>query len=145
MITVTEITHRNTHLLANPALDVFDYAIDAAHLTRFLAQSNHFIAVGQSDGVVVAQVRAIAQYHPDAPPVLYIENLGVTPAFQRQGLASRLIDAALAWGRGQGCAEAWVATELDNLPALGLYRRFASAPMQPVAYCQLNIDPIGEK
>ena len=97
------------------------------------------MAVAMDAGICIAQIRAMVQHQPDAPPVLYIDNLGVTPAHQRKGLARALIDAALTWGRAQGCDGAWVATELDNHPALALYRAFESEAMTQVAYCQLRL------
>ncbi len=32
-----------------------------------------------------------------------------------------MLDEMFALGKSLGCAEAWVGTELDNLPARGLY------------------------
>jgi ribosomal protein S18 acetylase RimI-like enzyme len=54
---------------------------------------------------------------------LYIDEVGVTPACQRRGIAQRLIEAAFDFGRAAGCGEAWVGTELDNAPARFLYRK----------------------
>lgn len=139
MITITQITPSNTHLLALPAPDVFDHAIDSDRLAAFLAQGNHFLAVAVEGGQVAAQIRAMVQHQPDAPPVLYIDNLGVAEAYQRQGIARRLVERALAWGAGMGCDAAWVATELDNHPALALYRAYETEMMEPVAYCQLRL------
>jgi aminoglycoside 6'-N-acetyltransferase I len=45
----------------------------------------------------------------------------VTPAFKRQGIARRLLDAMLALGRELGCREGWVGTEPDNDAARALY------------------------
>lgn len=137
MIQITQITPDTTHLLARPAPDVFDHAIDPARLAAFAAAQGHFMAVAMDGGLAVGQIRAMVQHQPDAPPVLYIDNLGVAEAYQRQGIARRLVEHALAWGAAQGCDAAWVATELDNHPALALYQRYESEGMQAVAYCQL--------
>ncbi|WP_246679492.1 GNAT family N-acetyltransferase [Mesorhizobium sp. B2-3-5] len=60
--------------------------------------------------------------HPsDKPAELYIGEVGVSPAFQRQGIARKMLDAVFAIGRENGCAEAWVGTEPDNLPARALH------------------------
>jgi aminoglycoside 6'-N-acetyltransferase I len=53
---------------------------------------------------------------------LWIDEVGVTPAFQRQGIATALMQAMLEIARGQKCRAAWVATEGDNKPARRLYR-----------------------
>jgi len=73
--------------------------------------------------------------HPDRRPTeLYIDELAVDPAYQRRGLARRMLDEAFALGRQLGCEEAWVGTEPDNLPARGLYETRAdlAEPAQSV-------------
>ena len=52
---------------------------------------------------------------------LYIDEVGVAPAFQRRGVGRALVERMLDIGRELGCGEAWVGTEPDNLPARGLY------------------------
>jgi len=73
---------------------------------------------------VVGQAAAVVIRHPDTVTSLYIDNLGVTPALHRQGIASRLIAALFAVGKAEGCGEAWVGTEVDNRPAQGIYEKF---------------------
>jgi aminoglycoside 6'-N-acetyltransferase I len=72
-------------------------------------------------GEVVAQVAAVIHRHPDKPTELYIDEVGVTPALQRQGIARRMLDEMFALGKALGCEEAWVGTEAGNGPARGLY------------------------
>lgn len=134
---IERITADNTGLLEQVLPHVFDDPSDPDRLAAFLAQGNHFLAVAVEGGQVAAQIRAMVQHQPDAPPVLYIDNLGVAEAYQRQGIGRRLVERALAWGAGMGCDAAWVATELDNHPALALYRAYETEMMEPVAYCQL--------
>jgi aminoglycoside 6'-N-acetyltransferase I len=109
-------------LLTRVAGDVFDEAIDPVRLSAFLAEPRHLMVLAiADDGLVVGQARAIIHLSPDEPDGLYIDNMGVDPAFQRRGLGGRLLDELLAWGRERGCAFAWLATETDNLPARALY------------------------
>ena len=109
-------------LLANVAEDVFDEAIHPERLTRFLAEPRHLMVLAiAEDGLVVGQARGIIHLSPDEPDGLYIDNMGVDPAFQRRGIGGRLLDELLAWGRERGCAFAWLATETDNAPARALY------------------------
>jgi aminoglycoside 6'-N-acetyltransferase I len=143
MVILAQITPANTHLLARPAPDVFDEAIDPARLAAFAAAPGHFMAVAVDSDVTVGQIRAMVQHQPDAPPVLYIDNLAVTEAYQSRGIGRRLVQSALAWGADMGCDAAWVATELDNYAALALYSAFESEPMERVAYCQLRLGPLG--
>ena len=57
-------------------------------------------------GEVVAQVAAVIHRHPDKPTELYIDEVGVTPALQRQGIARAMLEQMLALGKALGCAEA---------------------------------------
>jgi ribosomal protein S18 acetylase RimI-like enzyme len=113
------------------APDVFDHAVDRATLAHYLGTPGHHLIVALANGEIVGQLAAVVHRHPDLRPTeLYIDEVGVTPARQRQGIAARLLEAAFALGRELGCVEAWVGTEPDNLPAKALYER-RSLPVEP--------------
>ncbi len=63
----------------------------------------------------------IAYVHPDKPLSLFINEVGVSPRYQRQGIARRLTDRLLDHAKALGCKEAWVATEESNRAARALY------------------------
>ena len=109
-------------LLQRVAEDVFDAPIDRARLAAYLAEPGHLMVVAVSGGEVIGQARGMVHRQPDQPTELYIDNLGVTPARRRQGVATRMLDELIAWGRSLGCEEAWVGTEVDNEPARTLYK-----------------------
>ena len=103
------------------AADVFDEPIDARRLAAYLAEPGHHMLVALHAGEVVAQVAAVIHRHPDKPTELYIDEVGVTPALQRQGIARRMVAEMFALGKALGCEEAWVGTESDNHAARALY------------------------
>lgn len=109
-------------VLERVAEDVFDDDIDPARVAAYLAEPGHLMVLAVSGGEVVGQARGIVHRHPDLPTELYIDNLGVTPARKREGIATRLLGELVKWGREKGCEEAWVGTEPDNEPARALYR-----------------------
>lgn len=111
----------DARLLDRVAEDVFDDDIDPRHLAAYLAEPRHMMILALSGGEVVGQTRGIVHFSPDQPPELYIDNMGVTPSRQREGIAGRMLDELLAWGREHGCESAWLGTELDNVAARGLY------------------------
>jgi aminoglycoside 6'-N-acetyltransferase I len=121
-------------LLACVADDVFDAAIDPARLSAYLAEPGHLLVVALADGEVVGQARGVVHRQPDTATELYIDNLGVTPARRREGLATRMLDELLDWGRDLGCEAAWVATETDNDAARALYERRGSEAETFVMY-----------
>lgn len=108
-------------LVMRVAEDVFDEPVRPDRLSAYLRQSGHFMVVARADGVVVGQCAAVIHRHPDKVSELYIDEVGVSPAFQRQGIARKMLDAMFSIGRENGCEEAWVGTEPDNLPARALY------------------------
>ncbi|TGT81030.1 MULTISPECIES: GNAT family N-acetyltransferase [unclassified Mesorhizobium] len=108
-------------LVMRVADDVFDEPVRPERLASYLAQSGHFMIVALVKGLVVGQCAAVIHRHPDKPTELYIDEVGVSPAFRRQGIARKMLDAMFALGREHGCEEAWVGTEPDNLPARALY------------------------
>jgi aminoglycoside 6'-N-acetyltransferase I len=120
-VTIKRLTPADAALLDSVADDVFDEPVDPDRLAAYLASPGHVMLVAIADGVVVGQCAAVIHRHPDKPTELYIDEVGVTPSFQRQGIARRLVDDMLALGKAEGCEEAWVGTEHDNTPAQWLY------------------------
>lgn len=112
----------DARLLERLAEDVFDDAIDRRRLAAYLAAPGHLMVLAlDAEGVVVGQARGIVHLHPDQPDELYIDNMGVAPPRQREGIGGRLLDELLAWGRELGCENAWLGTETDNTAAKALY------------------------
>ena len=108
-------------LVKRIAEDVFDEPVRPDRLSAYLASPGHFMIVALVDGVVVGQCAAVIHRHPDKVSELYIDEVGVSPAYQRQGIARKMLDAMFALGKENGCGEAWVGTEPDNVAARALY------------------------
>jgi ribosomal protein S18 acetylase RimI-like enzyme len=121
-------------ILGRVAADVFDEAIDRNYLSSYLSEANHHMIVAIKTDEVVGQIRAVIHKHPDRPDELYIDNLGVTPTLQRQGIAKKLLDAMLELGKTLGCEEAWLATESNNSQAKGFYGSYRVEPEPMVMY-----------
>ena len=120
-------------LVKRIAEDVFDEPVRPDRLAAYLASPGHFMIVALVDGVVVGQCAAVIHRHPDKVSELYIDEVGVSPAFQRQGIARKMLDAMFALGKENGCGEAWVGTEPDNVAARALYvsRKEVHGPAEP--------------
>ena len=109
-------------VLDNVADDVFDYDVDPAMAVRFLAYPAHFLAVALDGDTVIGIGSANEYLHPDKPVQFWVQEMGVAPQFQRQGIGKRLLNTLLGVARERGHAEAWLGTEDDNTPARALYR-----------------------
>jgi ribosomal protein S18 acetylase RimI-like enzyme len=132
-IEIKHLVVGNEAVLNHVAADVFDEAIDLKLLTAYLAEANHHMIVAVKNGEVVGQIRAVIHKHPDRPDELYIDNLGVTPSLQRQGIATKLLNAMLELGKHLGCEEAWLATESNNDQAKGFYESYR-VEVEPMAF-----------
>ncbi|CDX25759.1 Aminoglycoside 6'-N-acetyltransferase [Mesorhizobium sp. ORS 3324] len=108
-------------LVMQMADGVFDEPVRPDRLATYLSAPGHFMIVAIVDEIVVAQCAAVIHRHPDKVSELYIDEVGVAPPFQRQGIAKKMLDAMFEIGREHGCEEAWVGTEPDNVPARALY------------------------
>lgn len=108
-------------VLRNVAPGVFDHDLRPDSLAAFFADSRHHLAVALDGGVVVGMASGFHYVHPDKPPELFINEVGVADEYQGQGLGRRLLDALLAHARSLGCVAAWVLTEEDNPIARRLY------------------------
>ena len=133
-IAVRRIGETDGTLLRNVDDDIFDEAIDPTRLAAYLAQPQNLLIVVLDGDLVIGQCQAVLHTHPDQPPTLYIDNLGVAPSHRRRGIARALVAEMMAWGRERGCAEAWVATEPDNEAARGLYASLKGDEVEDFVY-----------
>ncbi len=101
---------------------VFDEPISPARAAAYLAEPGNIMLVALVDGVVVAQCAAVIHRHPDKVTELYIDEVGVDDDYRNLRIATLMLEQMFAIGKAEGCEEAWVGTELDNIPARALYR-----------------------
>jgi ribosomal protein S18 acetylase RimI-like enzyme len=70
--------------------------------------------------------------HPDKPPELWINEVGVSGAYRDRGIGRQLLETLKTHGRALGCGEAWVLTEPGNAAARALYRAAGGAEAEIV-------------
>ena len=108
-------------VLDQVADDVFDCPVDPVWSAEFLADPRHHLVVAIDDGIVVGMASGVHYVHPDKPPQLFINEIGVASSHQGRGIGRRMLDALLERGRALGCSEAWVLTDESNSIARKLY------------------------
>jgi GNAT superfamily N-acetyltransferase len=131
---------RDAHLLERVATGVFDRPLQAQWSAEFLADPRHHLAVAIADGVVVGMASAVHYVHPDKAPQLWINEVGVSPSNQGQGIGQLLVDRLVQLGEELGCTEAWVLTDRANAAARLLYER--AGAVTPPADCIMYTIPI---
>ena len=108
-------------VLQRVADDVFDLPVDPHWSAEFLADPRHHLAVAIDGDLVVGMASGVHYIHPDKPPQLFINEVGVASSHQGRGIGRRLLDALLERGRALACNEAWVLTDESNSIARKLY------------------------
>jgi ribosomal protein S18 acetylase RimI-like enzyme len=108
-------------LLVNAVDGVFDNPVNPELARAFLDDPRHHIVAAIDDDRVVGFVSAVDYIHPDKPIELWINETGVAPSHQKQGLAKAMLLQMLAHGRAMGCGTAWVLTDATNVAANALY------------------------
>jgi ribosomal protein S18 acetylase RimI-like enzyme len=126
--------HGDAAVLDRVADGVFDDPVLPLTTNEFLKDPRHHIIVAIAGDRVVGMITAVDYVHPDKTAQLWINEMGVAPSHQRQGIGRALLAAMLALGREQGCSEAWLGTEHDNVAARGLYEDAGSVAEPFVMY-----------
>jgi ribosomal protein S18 acetylase RimI-like enzyme len=139
-ITVKRITPGDAALFDNISTDVFDEPINPQRVAIYLAHPGHLMVLAFDGTLVVGQCAGVVHHHPDKPDELYVDEVGTASSHLRQGIASAMLAELFAWGRELGCVDAWLGTELDNEPAIGLYRR-AGGKEDEIKYFEFRLIP----
>jgi ribosomal protein S18 acetylase RimI-like enzyme len=111
----------NQAVLVNVAPDVFDNVLDPRLVDEFLSDNRHHLAVAIDEGQVIGFASGVHYVHPDKPPELWINEVGVAPSHQGHGVGKAVIRALLQHGERLGCGQAWVLTDDANTAAMKLY------------------------
>ena len=122
MFTIQTLSLTDLPLLLHPADGVFDNPVDEAFAREFLADLRHHIVVAVSEGVVIGFASAVHYIHPDKPPELWINEVGVAEAHQGKGVGKAIMNELLRLGKQLGCVNAWVLTYRSNTAANRLYQ-----------------------
>jgi len=122
MFTTKILSIPDLPLLLNIPDDVFDNPVDKNFAREFLEDPRHHIVVALSDGAIIGFASGVHYIHPDKPPELFINEVGVSPAHQGKGVGKAIMKELLQLGQSLGCVNAWVLTDRSNAPANGLYK-----------------------
>jgi aminoglycoside 6'-N-acetyltransferase I len=121
-------------VLDRVASDVFDALVEPRWTAEFIADPRHHLAVAIDGGAVVGMASAVHYVHPDKPPELWINEVGVAQSHWRRGIGKDLLQALLARGRELGCRQAWVATDEDNIAARRLYASMGGTAEEAIIF-----------
>ena len=111
-----------------PDLSVDDNDADCANILARPDRFSVFVATdsGLVHGFVDVSLRDIAD-GCDSSPVGYLEGWFVKPAHRGKGIGRRLVAAAEAWARSQGCTEMASDALLNNVDGQRAHARLGYA------------------
>jgi ribosomal protein S18 acetylase RimI-like enzyme len=140
------LEERDAALLANVDRGVFDHVVQPKFALAFLADPRQHIVAAVEGGQVVGFVSALDYIHPDKPPELWVNEVGVASSHRRRGLAKQMLATMFEHARSRGCREAWVLTERSNAVALNLYQAAGGVePPGEVVMFEFRLDESAEK
>lgn len=120
-ITIRLLGPDDASVLGRVAPGVFDNDVDPRWTAEFFGDPRHHLAVALDGEQVVGMASALHYVHPDKPPELYVNEVGVAPAYRNRGIGRELLKTLFAHGRTLGCTEAWLGTERTNMAARRMY------------------------
>ena len=115
------LRHQDGAVLHRVAPGVFDHPISPEWSAEFFADPRHHLVVALESRIVVGFASGVHYLHPDKPPELWINEVGVAPSHRRRGIGRRILAVLLEHGARLGCVQAWVLTSPTNAAARQLY------------------------
>lgn len=116
------------------APDVFDNDLVVPSCIEFFECPRHHLVVALDGRTVIGMASGVHYVHPDKPPELWVNELGVSERYRHQGVGRRMLDALFAHASTLGCKDAWVLTEESNKIARRLYDRAGGEDIGVVMY-----------
>ena len=105
------------------AAHLFDDAVRAEAVRRFLDEPGHHLLLAREGEAVVGFVSGIETTHPDKGTEMFLYELAVDPPARRHGIGAALVEALRDVARDLGCYGMWVLVDDDNDVALATYTR----------------------
>ena len=113
-----------------------------AHLQSCLEDPHFWVFAALRAGQVVGGLTAyvLRQYYVERP-LVYVYDLAVATAWQRQGIGQHLMTAVQEAAREAGCEEVFVQADQDEPHALGFYRSTRPTEEEAVAHFYYVLHP----
>ena len=104
---------------------LFDFPPKLDQSRNFLSSDREFIWFAIKDDQPIGFVSASKILHPDKNPHLFVNELATHADHRRKGVATRLMQTVVDFGREKGLWPVWLAAEGDDEQAKAFYRSFS--------------------
>ncbi len=113
---------------------LFDEPLDPSESAAFLADPANLILLAYDGDHAVGMLTGTFLRHPDKPQSLFVNELGTREGWQRRGIATALMQQAIAIARARGARGIWLGTEEDNTEAIAFYRSLGAEELRGVFF-----------
>jgi ribosomal protein S18 acetylase RimI-like enzyme len=108
---------------------------EAAYLQRLLDRDDLLVFVAMDGPTVVGGLTAyVLQQYYATRPLVYVYDLAVKTAYQRQGIGNRLMTSLNDYCRATGVEEVFVQAEEADAHAIDFYRSTGAVPQKVVHF-----------
>ena len=104
------------------AAGLFDFSPMSDETRAFLSSDREFLWFAMANVQPVGFVSATSILHPDKSPHLFVNELAVHNNWRRRGVATKLMETVVAYGRENALWPIWLAAEGDDRNAQEFYR-----------------------
>lgn len=89
----------------------------------FIADPDSFVFGAYADNDPIGWLWGVKIRRPDGRSMSYVHDVEVIEGRRRAGVATSLLEAAIALARRNGCDRLWLTTNVANEPAVALYQQ----------------------
>ena len=100
---------------------LFDHPIRPDQARAFPDNPLNLLVMAWHGDTAVGMAPATILLHPDKPPSLFVNELGIHEDHLRQGVATALMTRLIELAQARGCKGIWLGTEPENAAARALY------------------------
>ena len=99
-------------------------------LERFLSDSKNVLILAFSGEKIVGLLRGhILDRYDGKGAEMFLNEIDVSPAFQKKGIATKMVEQMKVIARDNSCSETWVLTNKSNTGAMKLYEATGYQPI----------------
>jgi ribosomal protein S18 acetylase RimI-like enzyme len=140
-VSIIRLTDETAKCLESIADDVFDGPVQPDFLNAFLSDARHVMFLAVEDALVVGMVSGVEYFHPDKPPQLWLNEVGVATSRRKQGIGRMLTEAMVQEAERRGCIYAWLGTAADNIAAQSCFASTKDVePPQPFLLYEWDLE-----
>jgi ribosomal protein S18 acetylase RimI-like enzyme len=134
MIGIRQIRAGEEAVVLGVAEGLFDNPVRADETVAYLADPANLLLLAFDGKTAVGMLTGTFLRHPDKPLSLFVNELGTREGWQRRGIATQMVQRAIAIARDRGARGVWLGTEEENAEAIAFYRAMGASELRGVFF-----------